>query len=165
MAMISFSRLSDVLLGSVPTYVDTDHKLVKLKRHKSYEDKSFTTYAVLVEWKWEWTTCDRCWAYGLMCFWKALGYFRNEGSMRTCIKWNSFFKALPPHNAGSYCLGILLVAVWHICLLFCPSRSIFLHLERMALFSHFWGLLHAVSLLSTRPQREWLCTHIIPEQD
>lgn len=29
--MTSFSRLSDVLLGSVPTYVDTDHKLVKLK--------------------------------------------------------------------------------------------------------------------------------------
>ena len=61
-----------------------------------------------------------------MCFWKALGYFSDEGSIRTCIKWNSFFKALPPHDEGPYCLGILLVAVWHICLFFYPSRSIFL---------------------------------------
>jgi len=35
MAKTSFSQLSDVLAGSVPVSVDTDHKLVKLKEAQS----------------------------------------------------------------------------------------------------------------------------------
>lgn len=86
------SQLSDVLLRFLPMCIDADHELVKLEEAQITWRQKLYYMCSSCKMKVEWTTCDRCWAYGLVCFWKALRYFSDEDSLKNLYSVKYIFQ-------------------------------------------------------------------------
>lgn len=159
MAVTIFSQLSHVLLGSVPMYVDTDHKLVKWEEaqvtwgQKLHYICSSCRTKVRMNYTWQML------GIWLTVFLKAFWILQQWGHYKNLYKIKLIFQSLASMQWGYLVFRDLVSSM----VIFLSQWNILLYVERVALSSQFWGLLYTISLLSTRAWRGWLCTHIIPE--